>query len=77
MLLRITEPAKEDLLEIYQHIALDNPTAAERILRTFQEKFEFLAKFLTLVENETNYSLACAHSLPANTLFFTNLPTKF
>jgi toxin ParE1/3/4 len=45
MKLRISEPAKEDLLEIYQYIALDNPSAAERLLKTFQEKFELLTKF--------------------------------
>ncbi|HEX8566138.1 MAG TPA: type II toxin-antitoxin system RelE/ParE family toxin [Pyrinomonadaceae bacterium] len=45
MKLRISEPAKEDLIEIYQHIALKNAPAAERLLKTFQEKFELLTKF--------------------------------
>ena len=45
MKLRISEPAKEDLIEIYQHIAPENAPAAERLLKTFQEKFELLTKF--------------------------------
>ena len=45
MKLRISEPAKNDLIEIYQHIAAENPAAAERLLKIFQEKFELLSKF--------------------------------
>ena len=45
MKLRISEPAKEDLIEIYQHIAPENASAAEQLLKTFQEKFELLTKF--------------------------------
>lgn len=45
MKLRISEPAREDLIEIYEHIAPENPEAAERLLKTFKEKFELLLKF--------------------------------
>jgi len=61
--LRITEPAREDLLEIYQHIAPDNPAAAERLLRTFQEKFELLLKFPN-IGRERNEMIINLRSLP-------------
>jgi toxin ParE1/3/4 len=61
--LRISEPAKEDLLEIYQHIAQENPAAAERLLRTFQEKFELLLKFPN-IGRERNEMIVGLRSLP-------------
>jgi toxin ParE1/3/4 len=48
MKLRISEPAREDLLEIWQHVASNNPEAAERLMRSFKETFEKLLGFPSL-----------------------------
>lgn len=40
----LTEPARNDLKEIWSYIAERNPTSADRILRTFKEKFQLLAE---------------------------------
>src|SRR5436305_12792553 len=48
MRLRISEPAREDLLEIWQHVALNNPDAAGRLMQGFKETFEKLLKFPNL-----------------------------
>ncbi len=48
MKLRISEPAREDLLEIWQHVASSNPEAAERLMRSFKETFEKLVGFPSL-----------------------------
>jgi toxin ParE1/3/4 len=38
-----TPQAKEDLIEIYTYIGLDNPSAAERVFNAVQTKTESLA----------------------------------
>ena len=48
MKLRISEPAREDLLEIWQHVASNNPEAAERLMRSFKETFQKLVGFPNL-----------------------------
>jgi toxin ParE1/3/4 len=48
MKLRISEPAREDLLEIWQHVAANNPEAAERWMRSLKETFEKLVDFPSL-----------------------------
>lgn len=48
MRLRISEPAREDLLEIWRHVASNNPEAAERLMRSFKETFEKLLRFPNL-----------------------------
>ena len=63
MKLRISEPAKEDLIEIYQHIAPENALPAERLLKTFQEKFELLTKFPN-IGRERNELIIGLRSLP-------------
>lgn len=40
----LAEPAKNDLKEIWSYIAEYNSTSADRILRTFKEKFQLLAE---------------------------------
>lgn len=40
--IRRTSLAEQDYLEIYLHIAADNPVAAENVLRTFDEKLGLL-----------------------------------
>ena len=41
---RITKQAEEDLEAIWLYIAEDNPSVADRVLDTFQEKFRLLGK---------------------------------
>lgn len=48
MKLRISEPAREDLLEIWQQVASNNPEAAERLMRILKETFEKLLGFPSL-----------------------------
>jgi toxin ParE1/3/4 len=45
MRLRISEPAREDLLKIWRHVASNNPEAAARLMRSFKETFEKLLRF--------------------------------
>lgn len=40
-----TPQAREDLIEIYTYIGLDNPSAAERIFDTIQSKAELLIEY--------------------------------
>jgi toxin ParE1/3/4 len=40
-----TRLAREDLIEIYTYIGLDNPSAAERIFNAVRAKAELLAEF--------------------------------
>ncbi len=40
-----TPAAREDLIEIYTYIGLDNPSAAERIFDAVQAKAELLADY--------------------------------
>lgn len=45
MRLRISQPAREDLLEIWHNVASSNPQSAERLMRKLKEAFEKLLKF--------------------------------
>jgi toxin ParE1/3/4 len=40
-----TPQAREDLIEIYTYIGLDNPSAAERVFDAVQAKAELLAEY--------------------------------
>jgi len=40
-----TPQAREDLIEIYTYIALDNPSAAERVFDAVQNKAQLLANY--------------------------------
>jgi len=40
----LTEPARNDLKEIWSYIAERNPNSADRILRKLAEKFQLLAE---------------------------------
>ena len=45
MKLDISELAQKDLIEIGEYLFQLNPEAAERLLKTFREKFDMLTKF--------------------------------
>jgi plasmid stabilization system protein ParE len=40
---RLQRTARQDLRDIYRYIALDNPSAAARLLKRFYDQFRFLA----------------------------------
>jgi len=40
--IRVAERAQEDLLEIWEYIARENPESADRLPQSFREKFELL-----------------------------------
>ena len=40
-----TEPARDDLREVFRFIRRDNPTAAQKVIREIQEKIGRLAQF--------------------------------
>lgn len=40
-----TEQVEQDLLDIWAYVAADNPNAADRLLRTFEELFDKTADF--------------------------------
>ncbi len=63
MRLFLSDPAREDLLEIWQHIAADNAEAAERLMRTFQEKFELLLTFPSIGKERNELAIGI-RSLP-------------
>ncbi|GEM_PF-3530594 len=45
MRLQLSEPAKEDLVEIWEYVAEENPDAARRLLEMIRTKFEMLCTF--------------------------------
>ncbi len=40
--IRVSDRAREDLLEIWEYIARENAESAERLLQTIRERFELL-----------------------------------
>jgi toxin ParE1/3/4 len=62
--IRIAERAQEDLLEIWEYIARENPESAERLLQTFREKFELLLGH-PLIGRERNEIFIGLRSFPA------------
>lgn len=56
MELVITDPAKEDLIQIWEYITANNPEAANKLMRIFREKFELLRDFPHL-GRERNHDL--------------------
>ncbi len=48
MKLLLSDPAKEDLLEIWRYIAQDNSDAATNLMHIFREKFDLLTNFPTI-----------------------------
>lgn len=45
MRLVISEPAREDLIGIWEYISPNNPKAANKLMQIFKEKFELLRDF--------------------------------
>ena len=42
----LTKPALNDINQIFEYIAKDNPTTANNLVDTFEQKFDMLSKFL-------------------------------
>ncbi len=62
--IRVAERAQEDLLEIWEYIARENPESAERQIQTFREKFELLLSH-PLIGRERNEIFIGLRSFPA------------
>jgi toxin ParE1/3/4 len=62
--IRVAERAQEDLLEIWEYIAGENPENAERLLQTFREKFELLLSH-PLIGRERNELFIGLRSFPS------------
>lgn len=62
--IRVAERAQEDLLEIWEYIASENPVSAERLLQSFREKFELLLDH-PLLGRERNEIFIGLRSFPA------------
>lgn len=62
--IRVAERAQEDLLEIWEHVARENPESAERLFQTFREKFELLLGH-PLIGRERNEIFIGLRSFPA------------
>ncbi len=53
--LRKTPIASQDMLGIWEYIAQDNPTAADRVWQRFEDRFELLLKFPYLGESQERF----------------------
>jgi toxin ParE1/3/4 len=62
--IRVAERAQEDLLEIWEYIARENPENAERLLQSFREKFVLLLSH-PLIGRERNEIFLGLRSFPA------------
>lgn len=62
--IRVAQRAQEDLLEIWEYIAEENPESAERLLQTLREKFELLLGH-PLIGRERNEIFIGLRSFPA------------
>lgn len=66
---KLTEPAVQDLEEIYDYIALDNIDAAERIKNRLQKRWRAAAENPAQDEKGMSYSQTYAVSGKATTSF--------
>lgn len=64
MKLQISEDAKLDLIKIGEYLADKNPQAAEKLLRTFRDKFNLLTTFPNMGK-ERNELITGMRSFPA------------
>lgn len=71
---KVSELAQEDLLEIYEQIAPENPDAATRLMQSFREKFGLLAQFPNMGK-ERNELLLYLRSFPAGNYLIFYQPT--
>jgi toxin ParE1/3/4 len=55
MRLRKTPAAEQDLLGIWEYIAEDNPTAADRLLQQFRNRFQQLLQFPQSGESQDRF----------------------
>lgn len=77
MILRISEPAREDLLEIWQHVTSNNPEAAERLRRSFKEAFEKLLAFPSRGRERHELAISIRSFPSASTSFCISPRAKF
>lgn len=63
--LRITEPAGDDLDDIWEHVAQDNPEAARRLIKEITGKFKLLRDH-PQIGREENRLLGTLRSFPVS-----------
>ncbi len=63
MRLIIAEPSREDLIGIWEYISVNNPAAADKLMRLFREKFELLRSF-PLIGRERHEMVVGSRFLP-------------
>ena len=68
-----TPTAERDLVSIGSYIPADNPDAADRLLATFQEKFERLAEFPRMGQSRPELAPSI-HSYPIGNYLVFYLP---
>ncbi len=71
----LAETAKNDLKEIWSYIAEYNSTSADRVLRTFKEKFQMLAENPKLGKSQDNF-IVNLHSFPFKKICIFYFPTE-
>lgn len=74
MRLVIAEPAQEDLIGIWEYISVNNPKAADKLMRLFKEKFELLRDFPYL-GRERHELIIGSRSLPVGKYIIIYQPT--
>ncbi len=77
MKLRISELARDDLLEIWQYVASHNPEAAERLMQALGKLSRSCFGFQTSAESGTISPSVFARSPSASTSFYISLRAKF
>jgi len=67
--------AEQDLLAIWDHIAVDSPAAADRMWQRFQERFKLLEKFPEMGESRDTYRPKLRSIVEGNyVIFYEPLP---
>jgi toxin ParE1/3/4 len=74
--IRVAERTREDLIEIWEYIAGENPESAERLLQIFREKFELLLAH-PLIGRERSEIFISLRSFPADKYIIFYQPTDY
>ncbi len=70
ILYRFTPEARIDLLEIRDYIFLDNPAAAEQLIRNIKDKCQFLGEHPKLTAPQKRYLNLSKHKIGNYLIFY-------
>ncbi|MDR3424050.1 MAG: type II toxin-antitoxin system RelE/ParE family toxin [Alphaproteobacteria bacterium] len=70
ILYRLSPKARLDLLKIRDYISLDDPAAAERLIRNIKEKCQFLGKHPRLTAPQRQYMNLSKHKVGNYLIFY-------